>query len=133
MVFTHTWSTGQHQTLPKRCDLQGAHTHLGRQPKCSHQLVFDDAAVVNYTGYAPLGPDGQHLFLLLLLMFLLTSAFSIQMNTHGEDGASDTPWTTLVLRLTTQTHTPLYSLQLVGKCQEHLYVSVTQHSSLMSG
>lgn len=30
----------------------------------SSGLVFDDAAVVNYTGCAPLGPDGQHLFLL---------------------------------------------------------------------
>lgn len=30
----------------------------------SSGLVFDDAAVVNYTGCAPFGPDSQHLFLL---------------------------------------------------------------------
>lgn len=45
-------------------------------------LVFDDAAVVNYTGYAPFGPDRPTSFFCLLLMHLWTTAFTIQTNTH---------------------------------------------------
>lgn len=51
----------------------------------SSGLVFDDAAVVNYTGCAPFGPDSQHLFLCLLLMYLLTTAFTIQIK-HTQGG-----------------------------------------------
>lgn len=78
-------------------------------------------------------------FFCLQLMYLLTTAFTIQTKTHRRGGGlsrpPNQPWMTLTLRLTTHKHTPLcihYGFE--GKMKGiPVYFSYTEHSFQMSG